>query len=130
MNFNKLKRFNSSSIKILFYLTFLVFVSCSNEISESDSEAIQYEKSSNSEFRHPSSETPNNSDNDEIMEDVVDKSYSEELTWRGYECTVDCSGHEAGYEWAEENSIDDVDDCQANSNSFNEGCQEYVEENE
>lgn len=51
-------------------------------------------------------------------------------TWNGYECTVDCSGHEAGYEWAEENSIDDPSDCYGNSNSFNEGCETYVEEYE
>jgi hypothetical protein len=47
----------------------------------------------------------------------------------GYECTDDCSGHEAGYEWAEENDITDDYDCDGNSDSFNEGCQAYVEEN-
>jgi hypothetical protein len=41
-------------------------------------------------------------------------------TFYGDECTEDCSGHEAGYEWAEENDIDDVDDCSGNSSSFNE----------
>ena len=46
----------------------------------------------------------------------------------GYQCTVDCSGHEAGYEWAEENSIDDPYDCGGNSESFIEGCQAYAEE--
>ncbi len=50
-------------------------------------------------------------------------------SFHGYDCTEDCSGHEAGYEWAEENDIDDVDDCSGNSNSFIEGCQSYVEEN-
>ena len=50
-------------------------------------------------------------------------------TFGGYECTVDCSGHEAGYAWAERNSIDDEDDCGGNSQSFIEGCQAYVEEN-
>lgn len=50
-------------------------------------------------------------------------------TFRGYPCTVDCSGHEAGYEWAEERSITDSDDCGGNSQSFIEGCQSYVEEN-
>lgn len=48
--------------------------------------------------------------------------------FHGYPCTVDCSGHEAGYEWAETNDIDDADDCVANS-SFKEGCEAYVEEN-
>lgn len=46
----------------------------------------------------------------------------------GYPCTVDCSGHEAGYEWAEEKGIDDPDDCGGNSDSFIEGCQAYAKE--
>lgn len=49
--------------------------------------------------------------------------------FNGYECTEDCSGHEAGYEWAEENGIESTDDCGGNSNSFIEGCESYVEEN-
>lgn len=48
----------------------------------------------------------------------------------GYPCTDDCSGHEAGYEWADRNGIDTVDDCAGNSNSFNEGCRAYVEESD
>lgn len=51
------------------------------------------------------------------------------LSFHDYPCTEDCSGHEAGYEWAEENGIADTDDCGGNSNSFIEGCQAYVEEN-
>lgn len=43
-------------------------------------------------------------------------------------CTDDCSGHEAGYRWAEDNDIMDRDDCDGRSNSFNEGCEQYVEE--
>lgn len=50
------------------------------------------------------------------------------LSFRGYECTEDCSGHEAGYEWAEDNGIDDPDDCGGNSESFIEGCQAFAEE--
>jgi hypothetical protein len=49
-------------------------------------------------------------------------------TFGGYSCTNDCSGHEAGYNWAEENGIDDPDDCRGNSDSFIEGCQSYAEE--
>lgn len=49
--------------------------------------------------------------------------------FNGYPCTEDCSGHEAGYEWADENGIDDMDDCGGSSNSFIEGCESYVEEN-
>jgi len=50
-------------------------------------------------------------------------------TFNGYDCTEDCSGHEAGYEWAEKNDINDIYDCNGNSQSFNEGCESYVEEN-
>ncbi len=45
----------------------------------------------------------------------------------GYECLDDCSGHQAGYDWAEENDIDDEGACDTPSQSFNEGCQSYVE---
>lgn len=54
---------------------------------------------------------------------------TEPLEFNGYPCTEDCSGHEAGYDWAEENGIEDSDDCGGNSNSFIEGCESYVEEN-
>lgn len=50
------------------------------------------------------------------------------LQFNGYPCTVNCSGHEAGYEWAEEHGIDDSDDCDGKSESFIEGCRSYVEE--
>lgn len=55
--------------------------------------------------------------------------YSYPNTFRGYSCIGDCSGHIAGYQWAEENDIDDPDDCVGNSDSFIEGCLAYVEEN-
>lgn len=51
-------------------------------------------------------------------------------TFKGYPCTEDCSGHEAGYEWAERKGVTDESDCDGKSNSFNEGCQAWVEENE
>lgn len=49
--------------------------------------------------------------------------------FHGYLCTKDCSGHEAGYRWAERRGIDDEDDCTGKSHSFIEGCIAYVEEN-
>ncbi len=49
-------------------------------------------------------------------------------SFNGYPCTQDCSGHEAGYEWAERQGIDDPDDCSGNSNSFIEGCQAWADE--
>lgn len=50
-------------------------------------------------------------------------------TFKGYDCTQDCSGHEAGYDWAERKGIASENDCGGNSNSFIEGCRAYVEEN-
>ncbi len=47
----------------------------------------------------------------------------------GYDCTEDCSGHDAGYQWAEDEGIDDADNCDRNSESFIEGCEVYVQEN-
>ena len=49
--------------------------------------------------------------------------------FHGYPCTEGCSGHEAGYKWAEENDITDPDDCKGDSKSFIEGCQAWAEEN-
>ena len=48
--------------------------------------------------------------------------------FHGYRCTDDCSGHEAGYEYAERYHITDPDDCGGNSQSFIEGCMAYAEE--
>lgn len=47
----------------------------------------------------------------------------------GYECTQDCSGHQAGYDWAEKKGIASTDDCSGKSQSFIEGCWAYVEQN-
>ena len=65
----------------------------------------------------------NNSDN------IYDDDETGDLYYNGYRCTQDCSGHDAGYNWAEENEIDDVDDCDGNSQSFIEGCISFVEDN-
>ena len=53
---------------------------------------------------------------------------SAQETFHGYDCIDDCSGQEAGYDWAQRNDIADEADCDGNSQSFNEGCQAYVEE--
>lgn len=52
---------------------------------------------------------------------------SDQKTFYGYDCKDNCSGHKAGYSWAEDKGITDLDDCGGNSNSFIEGCQAYVE---
>src|SRR5215211_6533919 len=44
-----------------------------------------------------------------------------------YGCTEDCSGHDAGYEWAKNQEMTDASDCSGNSQSFIEGCEAYAE---
>lgn len=46
---------------------------------------------------------------------------------RPYGCTEDCSGHEAGVAWAQDNDIPDPLDCSGRSRSFVEGCETYAE---
>jgi hypothetical protein len=66
--------------------------------------------------------------------DTPSAASSSSPTFAGSPCTSDCSGHEAGYNWAEEHGIDDESDCDeagdtSNSPSFAEGCRAYVQEN-
>lgn len=58
---------------------------------------------------------------------IIFASCAHAQTFEGYECTDDCSGHEAGYEWAEENGVSSESDCGGNSSSFEEGCAAFVE---
>lgn len=62
---------------------------------------------------------------------------TEKLASKGYldvesgdDCTQDCSGHEAGFEWAKENDVGDIIYCEGTSQSFIEGCEAYVKEME
>jgi hypothetical protein len=62
---------------------------------------------------------------------VADASVSAPETFAGYDCTGNCSGHQAGYDWAEEKGISDEGDCDeagdhSNSPSFAEGCKAFV----
>lgn len=52
-------------------------------------------------------------------------SYRQPQLFHGYFCTVDCSGHIAGYNWAIEHGLSDPYECPIdphNSRSFTEGC--------
>jgi len=62
--------------------------------------------------------------------EYVENNYldGQDLYFGDYVCTDDCSWHEAWYDWAEENGIDDEYNCDGKSNSFNEWCLEYVNE--
>jgi len=48
----------------------------------------------------------------------------------GYECSNDCSGHAAGYRWAEAHGITAESDCplRGGAISFYEGCLVYVDD--
>lgn len=55
---------------------------------------------------------------DQAFDDVGDSST----------CTDDCSGHEAGFEWAKENDPEDPESCGGGeSDSFDEGCTAFHE---
>ena len=41
-------------------------------------------------------------------------------------CHGDCSGHDAGFDWARDHNITDESECGGNSQSFIEGCEAYV----
>lgn len=57
---------------------------------------------------------------------LVSPASPQDRTFGDFDCTDDCSGHSAGYKWADKHSIDNEDDCPAgNSQSFHEGCIAY-----
>lgn len=62
---------------------------------------------------------------------VVSRGFGEpqdETGWGelGMPCTVDCSGHSKGWQWAAQFDIHDVNYSAGNSNSFNEGVRAYA----
>ena len=64
---------------------------------------------------------------EDLTEDQLEEAQQQEVDAATNNCTGDCSGHQAGYEWAEENSISSESDCDGNSDSFNEGCTNFVD---
>jgi hypothetical protein len=66
--------------------------------------------------------------NPQVIQTLTEDEVQEGLTWRGYPCTKDCSGHAAGDNWAEEHGIENPEDCPTgSSNSFWEGCKGSAE---
>jgi hypothetical protein len=51
--------------------------------------------------------------------DRINQLHEQEL--EGYGCTSDCSGHQAGYQWAQANNVCEPNYSGGNSQSFNEG---------
>ena len=64
---------------------------------------------------------------EDLTEDQLEQTQQQEVDAATSNCVGNCSGHQAGYEWAQENSISSESDCDGNSDSFNEGCVNYVE---
>lgn len=64
---------------------------------------------------------------DERTDVQADALANEHRHFHGYVCSDDCSGHRAGYDWAERKGITLEDDCPDDSNSFFEGCLAYIE---
>ena len=61
---------------------------------------------------------------EQALESVSDSSFADYGDTG--ECTEDCSGHEAGYEWAKDREVEDEVDCSGNSESFIDGCRAYA----
>lgn len=101
-------------------LLFIFLFSCSNEAEKYKN---IYDLSENREGKE-------DYDYQENTEGKEDYDYQEDnkKTWNWYDCINNCEWHQAWYDWAEKNEINDLDDCDTNSNSFNEWCTEYVEE--
>ena len=59
------------------------------------------------------------------MSSAIVSSPRSRSTFEGYDCTSDCSGHEAGFRWAKAKDITVGE--HSNSPSFAEGCHAYVD---
>lgn len=44
---------------------------------------------------------------------------------RGYSCSLDCAGLEAGYRWAASNDLTDPETCDGDTQPFIDGCRAY-----
>ena len=113
-------------------LALCLFSACGSD--ESNAASANTQRATPSPLPTPPAR-PDSTDSDEAnaeedaTKDDGEDSDSEAEDFHGYRCTVDCSGHEAGYKWAEEHDIDDPDDCDGKSQSFIEGCRAWAEEN-
>jgi hypothetical protein len=73
---------------------------------------------------------------DEPTDEAMDQAYEnadEQLSDANYEdvagtsqCTEDCSGHDAGFEWARDHEVTDSSECGGDSQSFVDGCEEFA----
>jgi len=65
---------------------------------------------------------------DDAITKARNRQYLKGKQFKGSKCTSDCSGHKAGYDWAQSENIADISECQSQSPSFSKGCEIYVSE--
>jgi hypothetical protein len=63
---------------------------------------------------------------EQAREDLQGSTYQE--NFGSADCTSDCSGHNAGFEWAQNRGLSDRSECSGNNNSFIGGCEAYFDE--
>lgn len=95
----------------------IALTACSNSAPEADGS----EASERHEVAEATLEVATEQATDEVSAGTFEE-YGDEST-----CTEDCSGHDAGFEWAKENGVTDSSECGGSSQSFIEGCEAYAE---
>lgn len=105
-------------LKLISFLIVLSFSACSEKEEVTENYSPETVETAQELYQVPKTE---------LTEDQLEQTQQQEVDAATNNCTDDCSGHKAGYEWAEENSISNESDCNGNSDSFNEGCINYVE---
>ncbi len=106
--------------KLILVAAFLpIAMSACGGFSESGGSGYRY-----ADEAPPEAEFDEDAARDRAVDDLSFESYSS--VGQPYGCTDDCSGHEAGFEWAKENGVTDGS-CYGDSTSFTEGCQAYAD---
>jgi len=99
-------------------LPILLCAAVLSSCGSSSSGASYEDREESSEFDEDEAKDSAVSDlNGQTFQDVGDTS----------RCTQDCSGHDDGWQWAQDNDVRNASDC-SGSGSFEDGCEAYVEE--
>ena len=103
---------------LTFFCASLALVGCESGSTDGSYEEREEVSEERAEFDEDSARDDAVSDlSGETFQDVGDTS----------RCTQDCSGHDAGWQWAQDNDVTDSSEC-SGSGSFADGCEAYVEE--
>jgi cytoskeletal protein RodZ len=127
-----MRRPQSIILSLLLLLVLVGFPACASRQTAQPTQPPKATPSPTPIARTESSEDDSSSSEEDTQaedQSSDDDSDAEAKDFHGYRCKADCSGHEAGYRWAEEHDIDDPDKCGGKSQSFIEGCRAWAEEN-